>query len=527
VVDAHVRELDRAKVDVAIASWWGPATHSEATRIPLLLNRTGALGSPLRWSLYYEPEGSSNPSVSQLQAHLGYLMTNYATRPEFARVNGKPVIFVYNSGDGCEVVDRWLQAAAGQWYVSLKVFSGYRTCASQPDAWHQYSGSTASDRQASYSYTISPGFWKADETGPRLARDPERFKQVVRDMVASGEPWQLVVSFNEWGEGTAVEQASEWGSTYVDALATDGGSPPPPPPPPPAPSGTVTFAAVGDVGGNSRSEATLNAITGSGAAFALLLGDASYEEIAPESAWCSWVLGRLPIGFELVAGNHEEDSRVDGFIRNFTACMPSRMGATGDYGTEYDFDQGPVRVIMIAADLTVDGVGYDYVPGNGHYAWLRDRIREGKAAGRQVVVAMHKNCLTAGEKPCEMGDALQDLLIAEGVELVLQAHDHSYQRLGQLSCANPGLYEPVCVADSGADGEYSGGGTVFIIVGSGGRSLNTINTSDPEYPYVTRWLGGQSANAGQGFLRLVVSSTEISGQFVGSTTSFTDSFVIR
>src|SRR5437868_6323187 len=37
VVDAHVRALDYARVDVALASWWGPSTHSEATRIPLLL----------------------------------------------------------------------------------------------------------------------------------------------------------------------------------------------------------------------------------------------------------------------------------------------------------------------------------------------------------------------------------------------------------------------------------------------------------------------------------------------------------
>ena len=229
-VDTHVRELDRAKVDVAIASWWGPRTHSEAMRIPLLLDRTTALGSPLRWAVYYEAEGSGNPSVAALQAQLSYLMTNYARRPEYARVAGKPVIFVFNAGDGCEVVDRWRQAAGERWYVSLKVFSGYRTCATQPDAWHQYSGATATDRQSGYSYTVSPGFWKADEPTPRLARDQERFRHDVRDMVASGEPWQLVVSFNEWGEGTAVEQAADWGSTYIDALASDGGSPPPPPP---------------------------------------------------------------------------------------------------------------------------------------------------------------------------------------------------------------------------------------------------------------------------------------------------------
>jgi hypothetical protein len=46
-------------------------------------------------------------------------------------------------------------------------------------------------------------------------------------MVASHEPWQLVTTFNEWGEGTAVESATEWASpsgygAYLDALHNDG-----------------------------------------------------------------------------------------------------------------------------------------------------------------------------------------------------------------------------------------------------------------------------------------------------------------
>jgi hypothetical protein len=526
VADAHIRALDRANIDVAIASWWGVGRQSESTRIPLLLDRTRALGSPLRWALYYEGEGSGDPSVSQIQSDLAYVLAEYAGRPEYARVGGKPVVFVYAADDlTCEVADRWEQASAGGWHVVLKVFSGYRSCVNQPDSWHQYAGATATDRQSGHSFTISPGFWHAAESGPRLVRDPARWRQNVRDMVVSGEPWQLVVSFNEWGEGTAVEEAAEWGTTYLDALANDGADPSPPSPPAP-PSNSVTFAAVGDLGANSRSEATLRAIDASGAEFATLLGDASYDEVVPESAWCAWVYALLPIGLELVAGNHEEDTRVDGFIRAFSSCMPSRMGAVGDYGTEYHLDRGALRLIMISPSLTVDGVRYDYRPGNSHYAWLRDRIREAKVAGKRVIVGMHKVCLSAGNKSCEIGDALQDLLISENVDLVLQGHDHDYQRLAQLRCANPGVYEPACVADDGKDGVYGGQGTVFVITGSGGRSLTSINTSDSEYPYVAAWLGGNSPNRGQGFLKLTVSSTEIRGEFVGSTTTFTDSFVI-
>jgi hypothetical protein len=53
-------------------------------------------------------------------------------------------------------------------------------------------------------------------------------------MVASGKSWQIVTSFNEWGEGTAVEGAQEWSGasgfgTYLDILHNEGGASTPAP----------------------------------------------------------------------------------------------------------------------------------------------------------------------------------------------------------------------------------------------------------------------------------------------------------
>ena len=63
------------------------------------------------------------------------------------------------------------------------------------------------------------------ESQPRLPRDVDRWRHDIADMVASNLPWQLVISFNEWPEGTAVEDATEWQSVsgfgaYLDALHT-------------------------------------------------------------------------------------------------------------------------------------------------------------------------------------------------------------------------------------------------------------------------------------------------------------------
>jgi hypothetical protein len=250
VVDRHVQSLNYANVDVAIASWWGPGSQSESTRIPLLLNRTVP---PLKWALYYECEGNSpqgsscpnggpNPSVAAIQSDLGYA-SPYASKTSYMRVNGKPLIFVWSVGDNaCEVATRWKQAAPG-WYVVLKLSSGFRDCAVQPDGWHQYAPSSATQHHAGYSYSISPGFKRADGAGSHLTRDVNRWYQQVKEMVASGAPWQLVTTFNEWGEGTAVEAAQEWSSPsgygqYLDALHSQGtGGPGATPGPPSANDG--------------------------------------------------------------------------------------------------------------------------------------------------------------------------------------------------------------------------------------------------------------------------------------------------
>jgi hypothetical protein len=229
VVDEHISALDYAHVDVGIASWWGVDTHSESTRIPLLLNRTVSLESPLTWTLYYEQEGEpTNPTVGQIQSDLAYVGANYATKPSYAHINGKPLIFVWTVNDSCEVADRWRQASGGAWYVVIKLFSGFRDCPTQPDGWHQYGPSTAQHDHSGYSFVISPGFWRADEPAPRLPRDLARWQQNVSNMVTSQAPWQLVTTFNEWGEGTAVEHATEWSlpphGQYIEALHDSGGT---------------------------------------------------------------------------------------------------------------------------------------------------------------------------------------------------------------------------------------------------------------------------------------------------------------
>jgi hypothetical protein len=226
VQQAHIRELQYAGMKASISSWWGPGHYTD-TRLKQLMQTTLGMGSPLKWAVYYEVEGYQNPSVDKLAADLAYIRDNLATSSAYLKVNGKPVVFVYSADDTtCTLNDRWKQAnqaLGGAIYVDLKVYYGYRNCASQPDSWHQYGPNAPIDTQSGFSTSISPGFWRADEPNPLLARDLARWQTNAAALAASTAPWRLVTTYNEWTEGTAVESAYDWGSAsghgaYVDAL---------------------------------------------------------------------------------------------------------------------------------------------------------------------------------------------------------------------------------------------------------------------------------------------------------------------
>lgn len=217
----HVKTLDYIHADVAIASWFGPGTHRDRARLTNLMVKSKSIRT--KWTVYHEEEFREDQSVDDLRQDLAYLKKWFVWRDTWAHVDNKPLIFVYNEGD-CDVVNRWAEASGGEWYVVLKVFHERESCSSQPDGWHQYGPSKGVHHHTGLSYSISPGFWRADTSKPNLERYSEKqWRQSVEGMVESGEPWQLVVSFNEWGEGTAIESASGWESKtgygyYADVL---------------------------------------------------------------------------------------------------------------------------------------------------------------------------------------------------------------------------------------------------------------------------------------------------------------------
>lgn len=334
--------------------------------------------------------------------------------------------------------------------------------------------------------------------------------------------------------GFSRSQTARWVATSKEFVARypyKAIDPDPVPVPVPEPVPPFTFTAGGDHGANSKTALNLQAIAALKPRFHLAVGDLSYSDTETEAEWCDYVrahLGDIPV--QLVVGNHEDDENVDGHIGEFSQCLGDQMNSKGVYAAEYYFDvDGLARVIMIGADTSVDGERYTYEVGSGHYLWLESVIDDARAEGiKWIVVGMHKVCISAGAKSCEIGPDVVNLLAEKRVDLILHGHEHNYQRSKQVTCVTVDSFTSSCVVDDGSDGAYEkGAGTVWVVSGvMGGGSLYAVDTRDPEYEYLAAEMGTHHSEAGRGFVKVTISPESLVLDFVSTSSEFSDHFTI-
>jgi len=231
-VKNQILQMRYAGMQAGIFSWWGAASTPGLPYGYQQVDRAfgvalqAAHGTPFTWGIYFESGSPAfgDRSVGALRNYMTYVRDHYANDPNYLHMAGRPVIFVWpNAGDGCNMVQNWADANIG-FYIVQKRFTGFQSCAGLADSWHEYSPNVYSSVLNPYSYSVSPGFNRYDSGGPFLARDPGQFDRAVAAMAAANVQWKLVTTFNEWGEGTAVEPAAEWGNTYLDILHNHLGS---------------------------------------------------------------------------------------------------------------------------------------------------------------------------------------------------------------------------------------------------------------------------------------------------------------
>lgn len=295
------------------------------------------------------------------------------------------------------------------------------------------------------------------------------------------------------------------------------------------------FTAAGDYGANPNTQNVLRGVSQSGSDFHLFLGDLSYNELMPETEWCSFVKTHIgTVKPVLLSGNHESDG-TNGFIDNFAACLLSPFRVSGEYAREFYFDypkQGRplARFIMISPNLTFTNDTYEYQLGTAHRKWLDGVIENAHRRNIPwIIVGMHKNCINLEEKPCEVGVGLINTLVEKGIDLIVQGHSHNYQRTKQLRCISYRTTVTECIAKKDPHQYSKDQGVVIAIVGTGGRDLRNIILNQ-ELPYFATWNG--SANEPEhGFLKVIVTEKDLIAEYVNTSfrspyTRYADYFTI-
>lgn len=219
---------------------------------------------------------------------------------------------------------------------------------------------------------------------------------------------------------------------------------------PPAPLGVRTascprIAAAGDIAGDGNGdEITARLVEGLGPTAVLTTGDNAYPDgaAAEYAAFYEPTWGRFKSITRPTPGNHEYHTPgAAGYFGYFGAAAgPSGRGY-------YSFDLGDWHLIALNSEIPAG-------TGSEQLAWLRSDLAATSA--RCVLAYWHRPRFSAGAYPDDATLApFWQALYDAGAEVVLNGHDHNYQRYS--------LLDPAGNADATR-------GLRQFLIGTGGRS---------------------------------------------------------
>ncbi|KAJ6980202.1 purple acid phosphatase 18-like [Populus alba x Populus x berolinensis] len=252
----------------------------------------------------------------------------------------------------------------------------------------------------------------------------------------------------------------------------------------------VTFAVAGDLGQTGWTQSTLDHIDQCKYDVHLLPGDLSYADYM-QHLWDTF--GELvePLAsarpWMVTQGNHERESipfLKDGFESyNSRWKMPFEESGSSS-NLYYSFEVAGAHIIML-------GSYADYDEYSNQYNWLEaDLAKVDRNKTPWLLVLFHVPWYNSNEAHQNEGDwmmeAMEPLLYAASVDIVLAGHVHAYERTERV---NNGKLDPC--------------GAVHITIGDGGNREGLAHKYKNPQP---AWSVFREASFGHGELKLANSS---------------------
>ena len=218
IIKKQIQLMNEIGIEFGIVSWWGQNSYEDMVFNKIINEVHPTIDESeydkFKWAILYEDEGYGNPTLIEIVNDLNYIKHKYASSPYYLHVNGKPVIFVYNTShngsDPIGEVERWKEAKKQiPFYVVFKVDPlALGANPGDMDSWYQYAPSKYFEQQKTFSAFVSPGFWKYHEN-VRLPANTTEFENAVIKLKQAPVTWKLIETWNEWGEGTGIEPAQQ------------------------------------------------------------------------------------------------------------------------------------------------------------------------------------------------------------------------------------------------------------------------------------------------------------------------------
>ena len=270
-------------------------------------------------------------------------------------------------------------------------------------------------------------------------------------------------------------------------------------------AGGFTFLVVGDSGDGAPVETGIaQEMAAENASLLLHVGDLAYESgtFAQYELYYFDVYRDLMkhLPFFPVPGNHDYyTNQAAAFVD--VHSVPASGVAAGDQGRYYSFDWGPVHFIAIDSNQPLN----EAVTGTGKMLqWVSDDLSKTRQLWR-IAYFHHTPFPTGhhlGDPQCALAlQALVPILEQQGVQLVLNGHEHGYER----SRARRGG----AFVDAGA-------GTIYVTTAGGGSVMQFVQPTQ-DIPI---------AVSIPHYLRINVNGPDLSVTAVGANGTVIDSFAI-
>ena len=260
-------------------------------------------------------------------------------------------------------------------------------------------------------------------------------------------------------------------------------------------SNNFSFGTAGDWGSNSDTAATASNIASHQNQIVIGLGDFCYCG-SPDSWWNGPLAPINHLMFRGAQGNHDADnSGSSEYLRLF-----------GQNNWTSSFNYKNVHFVPIDTESNTDAAALD-----------KDLATARQDPNIKWIVAFyHKPIYTSptSHEPDEAGikNIVVPLFDKYHVDLVLQAHNHNYQRSYPLKADT--------ITETKPDSVYqSPKGSIYMVVGTGGQDFYQL---DGQAPYIQNQFTGIP-----GFLKVDVSNTSLKGTFFANDGTIKDTFAIN